>query len=94
MPVKTIYSMWAGYLEKGTNAFDEKLYDFYTKQNAEIMHTSGHAYPELIAKVINLINPLEAIIPIHTEAVDEFYNLDITQELKDKIAVVAENNQI
>lgn len=85
LPVKTIYSMWAGYLKKGNSAFDEELYNFCTKQNAKIMHTSGHAYPELIEKVINTVNPTDEIIPIHTEAVDEFYNLDIRKELKEKI---------
>lgn len=85
LPVKTIYSMWAGYIKPGTNVFNKQLYNFCQKMDANIMHTSGHAYPGLIADVINLVDPTEEIIPIHTEAVEEFYNLNIKQELKDKI---------
>lgn len=83
--MKTIYSMWAGYIRPENKAFDENLYAFCKKTDAVTMHTSGHAYPELIANVIDLVDPEEEIIPIHTEAVDEFYNLDIGQKLKDKI---------
>ena len=85
LPVKTIYSLWKGYLDKNKAAFNEQLYNFYKKQNAKIMHTSGHAYPRLIADVINLVEPTEAIFPIHTEAAGELRNLDIKPELKERI---------
>lgn len=85
LPVKTIYSMWGGYVKPGNPAFDPKLYEFYTKMQAKSMHTSGHAYPELIEKVIDLVNPQQAIYPIHTQAVEEFYHLNIRPELKDRI---------
>lgn len=81
----SIYSMWKGYIDPETKAFNKELKDYCDKTNAIYMHTGGHARPELIKKVIELVNPTEMIIPIHTEDVDGFYNLDLSEELSSKI---------
>lgn len=80
-----IYSMWEGYLNPMKNAYNKEMHDFVEKNHAIYMHTGGHAPASVIAQVINEINPREAIIPIHTEHAEAFYNLDIRQELKDKL---------
>lgn len=49
------------------------------------LHTSGHATPEIIAEVINAVNPREAIVPTHTENAEAFQKLDIPEELKEII---------
>ncbi len=85
LPVRTIYSMWEGYLKHAKPAYNKELADFYKKHQAIPMHTSGHAFPSLIERVINHVNPTEELIPIHTEAVEEFKHLNIRQELKDRI---------
>ncbi len=90
LPVSTIYSMWKGYLDKNHKAFSPKLYEFWQKTNPIYMHTSGHAYPSLIEKVIKAVNPTDAIIPIHSEAINEFYNLNISEDLKKKIVIRGE----
>lgn len=82
---KVIYSMWEGYKTKGNKAFNQELYDFCEKYQAESKHTSGHAYAQDIAKVISSVNPTEAIIPIHTENKQGFMELEIAQELKKKL---------
>lgn len=82
-----IYSMWSGYRDpKRKNAYDKKLDDFCKKYNAVTMHTSGHADAALIAKVIDLINPTDEIIPIHTERPEMIKNLNISDRLKNKIS--------
>ena len=82
---KVIYSMWEGYKTKGNKAFNQELYDFCEKYRAESKHTSGHAYAKDIAKVISSVNPTKAIIPIHTENKQGFMELEIAQELKEKL---------
>ena len=85
LPVKTIYSMWRGYITPGSKAFNQVLYDFCKAANAMEMHTSGHAYKDCIEKVIEVVAPSEEIRFIHTEAVNEFADLNICQELKNKV---------
>ncbi|MDR1582861.1 MAG: MBL fold metallo-hydrolase [Prevotellaceae bacterium] len=83
-----IYSMWSGYIKDGENQNPDfvRLIDLFKfKFKYEELHTSGHASPETLAKVCNLINPTTAIIPIHSECSKEFRELAISDELKDKI---------
>lgn len=80
-----IYSMWEGYLNPMKNAYNKEMHDFVKNNHAIYMYTGGHAPASVIAQVINEINPRENIIPIHTEHPEAFYNLDIRQELKDKL---------
>ncbi len=88
-----IYSMWDGYLkpkkDKGepNKAYNKAWDDFFKKQKAKgvevkLLHTSGHATQEMLAKVINAIDPQDAIYPMHTEKADEFKMLNIREELK------------
>jgi len=85
LPITSIYSMWHGYIEPDNPAFNERLHEFCRRTQAISMHTSGHAYPEFIEQVIQAVNPTEAIIPIHTEAKNEFFNLGLSEDLKGKI---------
>jgi len=80
-----IYSMWKGYIDPERDSYNEALAKFCEKYHAITKHTSGHAYPELIAEVINTVNPTQMIWPIHTENAKGFMKLDISDELKRKI---------
>lgn len=91
-----IYSMWEGYLQpknsKGEDnkAFNKKWYEFFKKQEekgveVKHLHTSGHATPDMLARVINAIDPQDAIHPMHTEKAGEFENLKIKKELRERI---------
>lgn len=57
--IQILYSMWSGYLEKGTH-FDEY------KDIIIPIHTSGHAYVKDLQEFVKTIKP-KNIIPIHTE---------------------------
>lgn len=63
-----IYSMWKGYIDKkiGKEAYNPELAEFCKRHNAIDMHTSGHAYPEMIEAVIKAVEPDEVKI-IHTD---------------------------
>ena len=57
----TVYSMWHGYLERGT------LPEFLTNRGVELLeiHTSGHAILQHLRDIVEAIKP-KFIIPIHT----------------------------
>lgn len=63
-----LYGLWNGYLSNGSHPDDEviaieKMYgDRLIK-----LHTSGHVYKEDLQKMIEILNPKQGIIPIHTE---------------------------
>lgn len=78
-----IYSQWLGYL-KGKSKDDKRIQDF-TPEDFEYLHTSGHATPEAIKQVIDIINP-RVVIPIHTEGKEKI------KELTDK-AIILEDNE-
>ena len=86
-----VYSMWDGYLDEKRHphsynpkwaAFRERHADRWVD-----LHTAGHATPELIREVIVAVDPREAIYPIHTENAEAFRNLDLPQELKERIQI-------
>lgn len=86
-----IYSMWDGYInkEKGKDAYNKEWADFFapyqeSKQFRD-MHTSGHATAKMIADVIKAVDPQEEIIPMHTENVEGFRELDIEERYKQMI---------
>lgn len=56
-----IYSMWGGYL-KPEHA-DQRLIDFIGGRPIEPLHTSGHAYVEAIARLIETVQP-KVIVPM------------------------------
>ena len=78
-----IYSLWKGYIDKniGGAAYNPKLAEFCKRHNAIDMHTSGHAYPEVIEAVIKEVDPDE-LFPIHTEDKNAFMDLDISERVK------------
>lgn len=69
---KVYYSMWNGYLDNRKAAYNPTLYNFIMPYNPEYLHTSGHADIATLRAVFDTVNPKEGIIPIHTEAPEEF----------------------
>lgn len=87
-----IYSLWDGYLDPRHKAYKAGWDSFLKRQEAKgikvkHLHTSGHADPEMIAKMIEAVDPKEAIYPIHTENAAGFYELSISDALKKKIRI-------
>jgi ribonuclease J len=68
--VTAIYSMWHGYLERGT------LPEFLTKCGLELLeiHTSGHAILQHLKDIAAAINP-RFVIPIHTFYPERFVDM-------------------
>lgn len=62
-----VYSAWIGYL----NPKYKKIYDFFMDTPFTYIHTAGHCDKESIDKFIDIVKP-DKILPIHTEAIDEF----------------------
>ncbi|MDR2691453.1 MAG: MBL fold metallo-hydrolase [Dysgonamonadaceae bacterium] len=95
-----IYSMWDGYInenvKKGEHCKRESLQIWNLFKNRQKLHTSGHATPETLTKVCQLVNPRTAIIPIHSEHSADIYRLNISAEMKKKIICQneGENNLI
>jgi len=83
-----IYSMWDGYInenvKEGENIIQDYLNIWNLFKNKEKIHTSGHASPETLAKVCELVNPKTAIIPIHSEHSEELVNI-VADKQKEKI---------
>ena len=86
-----IYSMWDGYInekvKKGENIVQDYLRILNLFKNKKILHTSGHATAETLAKVCALVNPKKAIIPIHSEQSADFLKLDIPDSMKEKVII-------
>ncbi len=80
-----IYSMWNGYL-KGDHA-DKDLLRFIGGRPYQVLHTSGHAYVETIAKVIKLANP-KTIIPMHTQRPVDFASVPEFAPYHDRVKVI------
>jgi ribonuclease J len=84
---KIIYSMWEGYLKPEHE--DKALMNFIKGHEADMiqLHTSGHAYVETIAKLIEMTNP-KVIIPMHTECADEFTKIEEFAPYADRVRVL------
>jgi ribonuclease J len=80
-----IYSMWSGYINAGEYQKSEYVQLYNLFEHKESLHTSGHASPETLAKVCELVNPTTAIIPIHSEHSEDFATLNISADLKNKV---------
>jgi len=65
-----IYSMWTGYLDE--RAKNQELVDFLAPYHYRVLHTSGHAPPEDLKRLIDTLNPRQGVIPIHTDAPERF----------------------
>lgn len=85
-----IYSKWVGYL-KG-KYFNPKISDFIGSYRMEILHTSGHAYVETIAKLIRLTNP-KTIIPMHTECAGAFREIPAFAPYRDKVKILQDKEE-
>ena len=73
-----VYSMWGGYL-KGGKAEDPAVVSFMDGHmgagHMEQLHTSGHAYVEDLARLMDMTDP-DTIIPMHTENVEDFVRIN------------------
>lgn len=81
-----IYSMWSGYIDRNSGAYDEKmgtLFNEWEEGRKTILHTSGHATSKDISQMIETVKPKQAIIPIHTEKPEAFRMLDIDKKYTD-----------
>ncbi len=70
---KKVLSMWDGYLKEGTEAYNEALAKALNS-DYDYLHTSGHIDVEDLRHIFHLLNP-KAIIPIHTNAPEQFAEL-------------------
>ena len=80
-----IYSMWKGYLEE--EHADKALIDYIGGHPYESLHTSGHAYVETIAQLIETVDP-KVIVPMHTERAEEFSSIPEFALYKDRVKVL------
>ena len=80
-----IYSMWDGYLEP--DHADQDLLRYIGGRKIVHLHTSGHAYVETIAKLIETVNP-KVIIPMHTERAEEFSSIPEFALYQDRVKVL------
>ncbi len=80
-----IYSMWLGYVNKDSDAYDSGIGSLYHGWNPDrrvYLHTSGHATGSDIKQMILTVKPQKYIIPIHTENPEAFENLRIHDYVK------------
>ena len=89
------YSLWDGYLEGG-KAPDQAIVDFVRGRDDEShmkkLHTSGHAYVETLAKLMDMTDP-EVIIPMHTESAEAFKNMPEFADFTDRIHTLADGEE-
>ncbi|MDR0320627.1 MAG: MBL fold metallo-hydrolase [Treponema sp.] len=78
---KIYYSMWKGYIDNKSPAFNDNTAKFFEPYEIEFMHTSGHADIETLKNVFNTVNPKCGIIPIHTEAPEKFNELFLPHKI-------------
>ena len=77
-----IYSMWSGYL-RGPHR-DKELIKTLEGRKPVPMHTSGHAYIDAIAKLIETVDP-KVVVPMHTECAREFKDFPEFTWCKDRV---------
>lgn len=80
-----IYSMWTGYLYGPQR--DKELIKALDGRKPVPLHTSGHAYIDAIAKLIELTDP-KVIVPTHTECAQEFKDFPEFARWKDRVRPV------
>lgn len=85
-----IYSMWDGYL-KPKHA-DQYLLNFIGGRPCEQLHTSGHAYVETIARLIETVDP-KVIIPMHTEQAETFSSIPEFAAWADRVKVLEDGER-
>lgn len=82
-----IYSTWDGYYKDPIQIENNPLYKGFHEAftNVVDIHTSGHADRQTLKKVIETINPKEAIVAIHKEENQSLESLVLNETLKNKI---------
>lgn len=82
-----VYSQFKGFIDPKHSAFMQSAYDFIHTYDwhFEYLHTSGHASRETLEMVCKKVSPKLAIIPIHREAQSDFRELNLSEELKNKL---------
>jgi len=81
-----IYSMWSEYRNPESEHAKKEYVDFIKKfPEVRDIHTSGHASPQCLAEVCNLVNPRLGIIPIHSEKSADYQHLKIKEQLSRKV---------
>lgn len=86
-----IYSMWDGYL-KPEHA-DQALIRFIGGRPIEPLHTSGHAYVETIARLIETVQP-KWIVPMHTEKADEFTSIPAFAPYAERVQILTDGEPL
>lgn len=86
-----IYSMWDGYLKPDHE--DKDLLRYIDGRKIVHLHTSGHAYVETIAKLIETVKP-KVIIPMHTERAEEFSSIPEFARWKDRVKVLTDGEPL
>ena len=86
-----IYSMWDGYL-KPEHA-DQALLDYIGDRRYVQLHTSGHAYVETIARLIETVQP-KVIVPMHTEKADEFTSIPAFAAYQGRVKVLQDGEKL
>lgn len=81
-----VYSMWEKYIAPESKYVNKAHLEFISLfTNIERLHTSGHATPQCLADICNLVSPTQGIIPIHNENPAAFINLPINKDLIEKV---------
>lgn len=82
-----IYSTWDGYYKIEEQLIANPKYKNFREAFANVVdiHTSGHADRNTLKKVIEIVNPTTEIIGIHKEAEASLRNLELSEEIKQKI---------
>lgn len=82
-----LYSMWEGYLTE--KHADLPVQRFVAGHRMKTLHTSGHAYVETIARLIEMTNP-KTIIPMHTECADNFSKIPAFAPYSNRVRVLSD----
>lgn len=82
-----IYSTWDGYYKDPVQIENNPIFKVFREAftNVVDIHTSGHADRKTLKKVIETINPKEAIIAIHKDEDQSLESLDLSEVLNNKI---------
>lgn len=67
--------------------------DYISGRPVEHLHTSGHAYVETIARLIETVDP-KVIVPMHTERAEEFSSIQEFAPFKDRIRVLKDGEPL
>jgi len=82
-----IYSMWDGYLQKDHDYADQNLIDYIGDCLPVHLHTSGHAYVETIAKLIETVQS-RVIVPMHTEKAEAFQSIPALAPYANRVRIL------